>query len=186
MTTRDTVLAAAQRLLATDPTASMAQIATAAGVGRATVHRHFASREDLLHEIGRRSLDRWAESMAEAGLAEAVASADPERIRACLDDVIGRFVVDADEHGIALTDPTVVNAPALRERADELFTQEITLYAAAQAAGLLRSDVPARWLGHTVYGLLVAIRDALLAGDIAPRDAQALVRSTFLEGGAVR
>lgn len=186
MSTRDTVLAAAQRLLATDPTAPMAQIAAAAGVGRATVHRHFASREDLLHEIGRRSLDRWAESMAEAGLAAAVASADPAQIRACLDDMIGRFVVDADEYGIALTDPTVVNGPALRERADELFAEEVALYAAAQAAGVLRSNVPARWLGHSLFGLLVAVRDALVAGDIATRDAQGLVRSMFLQGGVAR
>lgn len=186
MTTRDTVLAAAQRLLTTDPTASMAQIATAAGVGRATVHRHFASREDLLHEIGRRSLDRWAATLVEGGVADAVASADPALIRACLDEILGQFVIDADELGIALTDPTVVNAPDLRERAEALFAEEVTLYAAAQAAGVLRSDVPARWLGHTVYGLLVAARDALVAGDIARRDAQALVRSTFLEGGAAR
>ena len=39
MSTRDTVLAAAQRLLTTDPTASMARIATAAGVGRRSSKR---------------------------------------------------------------------------------------------------------------------------------------------------
>ncbi|GAA4092165.1 TetR/AcrR family transcriptional regulator [Nocardioides kongjuensis] len=186
MTTRDTVLAAAQRLLTTDPTASMAQIATAAGVGRATVHRHFASREDLLHEIGRRSLDRWAATLVEAEVTDVIASADPERIRACIEEILGRFVIDAHELGIALTDPTVLNAADLHERATALFADEVALYAAAQAAGVLRSDVPARWLGHSVYGLLVAARDALVAGDIARNDAQALVRSTFLEGGAAR
>jgi len=186
MTTRDTVLAAAQRLLTTDPTASMAQIAAAAGVGRATVHRHFASREDLLRAIGRRSLERWAETLVDAGVADVAASADPVRIRACLDEVLARFVVDADELGIALTDPTVLTAPDLRQRAEALFAREVTLYAAAQAAGVLRADVPARWLGHALYGLLVAARDALVAGDIARRDALELVRSTFLEGGAAR
>lgn len=186
MSTRDTVLAAGQRLLTTDPTASMAQIAAAAGVGRATVHRHFASREDLLREIGLRSLDRWEEGMAVAGVAEAVGSADAVRIRACLDELLHQYVVDAEDFGIALTDPTVLNDPALKARADVLFGEEVGLYAAAQAAGVLRADVPARWLGHTVYGLLVAVRDALVAGDIARRDADAMVRSAFLDGSAAR
>ena len=186
MTTRDTVLAAAQRLLATEPTASMAQIAAAAGVGRATVHRHFASREDLLHEIGVRGVERWAESQHAAGMAEAAASGDPERIRSCLVALLDRFVADAEEFGVVLTDPTVAGAPDLIERADALFADEVAFYAAAQAAGVLRTDVPARWLGHSVYGLLVAVRDALVAGDIARRDAEALVRSTFLDGGAAR
>lgn len=182
MSTRDTVLGAAQRLLTTDPTASMAQIAAAAGVGRATVHRHFASREELLHEIGRRSLDTWAASLA--SVADAAASGDPTRIRAALEDLLAQFVADAEAAGIALTDPTVINEPGLRARAEVLFAEEVALYAAAQEAGVLRADVPARWLGHTVYGLLVSVRDALVAGDVARRDAVDLVRSTFFEGAA--
>lgn len=184
MSTWDTVLGAAQRLLTTDPTASMAQIAAAAGVGRATVHRHFASREELLHEIGRRSLDTWAASLA--SVADAAGSGDAVRIRAALEDLIAQFVADAETAGIALTDPTVINEPTLRARAEVLFAEEVALYAAAQAAGVLRADVPARWLGHTVYGLLVSVRDALVAGDVARRDAVDLVRSTFFEGGAAR
>lgn len=184
MSTRDTVLAAAQRLLTTDPTASMAQIAAAAGVGRATVHRHFASREELLHEIGRRSLDTWEASLAT--VADAGRSGDADRIRAALEELLGLFVADAEEAGIALTDPTVLNEPSLKARADVLFAEEVALYAAAQDAGVLRSDVPARWLGHAVYGLLVSVRDALVAGDVARRDAASLVRSMFFEGGAAR
>lgn len=184
MSTRDTVLAAGQRLLTQDPTASMAQIAAAAGVGRATVHRHFASRDDLLREIGLRSLERWQEELVAVGVADVVASADPARIRACLDELLGQYVGDSEDFGIALTDPTVLNDPTLKARADALFEEEIALYAAAQEEGVLRADVPARWLGHIVYGLLVAARDALVAGDIARREAEAMVSAAFFEGSA--
>lgn len=42
------ILEAAHRVLAGDPGASMEQVAVAAGLGRATVHRHFPSRQSLL------------------------------------------------------------------------------------------------------------------------------------------
>ncbi|MFD4131200.1 TetR/AcrR family transcriptional regulator [Streptomyces goshikiensis] len=43
-----TILEVAERVLGDDPTASLGQIAAAAGVARTTVHRRFASREALI------------------------------------------------------------------------------------------------------------------------------------------
>lgn len=186
MASREEILAAAQRHLNVDPGASMAVLAAAAGVGRATLHRHFASRDELLHEIGARSLDRWADSLVAAGRAEAVASADPERILACLREMLSRFVADSDDFGFALTDSYMTSDPTLLARSDALVDLEVELYAAAQAAGVLRADVPPRWLGHAVYGLLVAAREALRGGDVPRRDLDELVLSTFLSGGQHR
>ena len=45
------ILAAATRALAEDPKASMSDVAVASGVGRATLYRHFASRDELLGAI---------------------------------------------------------------------------------------------------------------------------------------
>src|SRR5512134_449230 len=42
------ILAAASRVLAADPSASFAEVADAAGVSRATVHRYFRTRGELL------------------------------------------------------------------------------------------------------------------------------------------
>lgn len=186
MATRAEILASAQRHLNVDPGASMAVLAAASGVGRATLHRHFATREDLLHEIGARSLDRWEESLIAAGRADAVASADPERILACLRDMLSRFVADSDEFGFALTDSYMTSAPGLLARSDDLVDLEVELYAAAQAAGVLRTDVSPRWISHAVYGLLVAAREALRNGDVPRRDLDELVLSTFLTGGQAR
>ena len=46
--THDAVLSAAFQVFYDTPTASLADVAAAAGVGRATLHRHFASRSDLI------------------------------------------------------------------------------------------------------------------------------------------
>jgi AcrR family transcriptional regulator len=186
MASRDEILAAAQRHLNVDPRASMAVLASAAGVGRATLHRHFASREDLLHELGTRSLDRWEASLDAADVAGAAASGDPERVLGCLRDLLARFLADSDDFGFALTDGYLTSADDLLARSDRLLEREVTLYAAAQATGVLRDDVPPRWLGHAVYGLLVAAREAVRGGDVARRDLDTLVLSTFLAGAQSR
>src|SRR5215207_7291413 len=48
---------AARSMLADDPDASMAEIASAAGVGRGTAYRHFPSREELLQAVRRQARD---------------------------------------------------------------------------------------------------------------------------------
>jgi AcrR family transcriptional regulator len=42
---------AAMRVLAQQPQASMAEIAEASGLGRATLYRHFRNRSELVHAI---------------------------------------------------------------------------------------------------------------------------------------
>ena len=186
MVQREDVLGAAQRQLNRDPGSAMAVVARAAGVGRATLHRYFATREALLTEIGTRSLDRWESRLRDRDVAGAIASGDPARITGCLRGLVDDFVADAEDFGFALTDSYMCTEPELVERADRLFAQEVEFYAAAQDAGVLRADVPPRWIGHSMYGQLVAARDALREGGIARRDVDALVLSTFLTGSGPR
>lgn len=186
MNSRDAILAAAVRRLNTDPRASMADLAAAANVGRATLHRYFSTRDELLHELGTRSMDRWEQSMVAAGLDEAVASGDATRIEACVRDLLSRYLADYDEFGFALTDPYLQAAPDLVARTEILADRETVLLAAGQKAGLLRPDVPAAWLSSAVYGLLVGARDAINVGRVARRDLDAYVITTFLEGTRAR
>ncbi|MEV6285538.1 helix-turn-helix domain-containing protein [Kribbella sp. NPDC051770] len=182
MLTRAQVLDAALRRLNSDPTTSMADLAAAIGIGRATLNRHFASRDALLREIGERALDHWDRSQQETGMVAAGESGDPARIRACLSDLITWFVDNADQFAYALANNRMEAMPELVERTDRLIDQEVAFYAAAQRAGVLRSDLPARWIEHTVYGLMIAAREALRRGDVARRDLDALVLSTLLDG----
>ncbi|WP_231634010.1 TetR/AcrR family transcriptional regulator, partial [Streptomyces clavuligerus] len=61
---RERVLRAAAALLARKSTATMDEVAKAAGIGRATLHRHFAGRDALvraLEEFGLRELEAAVE-----------------------------------------------------------------------------------------------------------------------------
>lgn len=182
MTKRDQILGAAQRLLNIDPAASMGAIAEAGGISRATLHRHFPTREALLTELGTRSLDRWHQRL-DAGSAEVVAaSGEPEAIAQAISELVRGYVEDAHHFGFALTDHVILADASLRERTEHLTTRDAALWAAGQRAGVLRGDLPPRWICHAVYGLLVAGREASRLGDVAPRDLADLVLSTFLKG----
>src|SRR5690348_4326853 len=53
----------AAEVLVADPAASLAQVAEAAGIGRTTLHKHYATRDDLLRAVGHRALDLWDQAI---------------------------------------------------------------------------------------------------------------------------
>lgn len=182
--TRDQLLDAALAALNRHPTATTTEIAAAIGVSRATLHRHFSTREALLGEIAERALDRWERTHAEAGIETAAASGDAAAIERALDALLRQFVADADTFAVALTDEYAVSQPQLVERCQAIIDRETAFYAAAQAAGVLRTDVPAPWLAEVVFGLMVSARDAMRWDSVARRDLPDLVVTTFLKGAA--
>ncbi|MEV5575699.1 helix-turn-helix domain-containing protein [Spirillospora sp. NPDC052269] len=182
MRSTDEIIEAANRHLTADPIASMAQLAEAAGVSRATLHRHFATREDLLRALGEASARRWEESQDAADIDAAAASGDPDRLATALRAMLTAFVVDAGDFGFALTDHFVNHLPELVEWATRLEEREIAFYAACQDAGVLRADLPVRWVSNTVYGLMISVRESLRRGDVARRDVPDLLLGTFMTG----
>ena len=60
------VLHAAEQVLRRDPTASLEQVATVAGVTRTTIHRRFASREALLAELSNIAVREFYEAFESA------------------------------------------------------------------------------------------------------------------------
>ena len=85
MVDRNDVLAAAQRVLNADPAASTSAVAEAAGISRATLHRHFDTREALLVELGTRSLDQWEQRLDDVDVEGLAAAGDADRLRAALE-----------------------------------------------------------------------------------------------------
>ncbi|PNG17097.1 TetR/AcrR family transcriptional regulator [Streptomyces cahuitamycinicus] len=78
--TRRAIVDAAVTLLAGDPTASLGDVATAAGVGRTTVHRYFPERSDLLAAISSDVLDKVEAATERARLDDGPAAEALERL----------------------------------------------------------------------------------------------------------
>jgi len=182
MASRDQLLDAALTALNRQPTATMAEIATAVGSSRATLHRHFSSREALIAEIAVRAVDRWELTQEQAGIREASESTDSAVIRAALDALLRQYALDAADFGIVLTDDFAASVPEMTERGHAIVEREVVFYAQAQRVGVLRSDLPARWIADVVYGLMVSARESMRWGNVARRDLSDLVVSTFFAG----
>ena len=182
MPRREQIARAAIRRLNVDPSATMAEIAEAAGISRATLNRHFASREDLMSYLGRLSIDSWRQVLDDAGVDAAVADGTREVLSTALDELCHHWIRDVEEYGFALTESAAYGDPVLIADIEALHVREYEYFAAAQKAGVLRDDVPHVWIAHVAFGLLVGLREALRRGDIAVRDAERLLREALLRG----
>jgi AcrR family transcriptional regulator len=157
---RDKILAAARRLYATEGIGvSMAAVAREAGVGKATLSRRFATREDLITAVFADRMDAYATAVAEA-------LTDPDPWHGFVDYVQAVCAMQAADRGFAdvltMTFPT---AKALEARRARAYHDVLQLIARAKDTGHLRDDFTDRDLPI----LLMANAGVIAAtGDAAP------------------
>jgi AcrR family transcriptional regulator len=166
------ILAAATALLAENPGASMAEIAEASGLVRATLYRHFPTRDDLMREI-------YSAALSDA--LDAILAVEPERGE--VTDGIAR-VVDAllsvgDRYRILSEERP--RSPELTEQEESVGAPMITLLERGQQNGEIRDDMPLRWQTAALGSLINEALRAVGRGDIERAQAGRLVTATFLE-----
>src|SRR3954447_2757467 len=81
------IVEVAARLLGSDPGAGMADVATAAGVSRATVYRHFPTREALIAAIQAQAIEDSERALVACRLVEDSATEALQRLCAAWLDV---------------------------------------------------------------------------------------------------
>ncbi len=174
---REAVLEAATRQLAANPRVSMHEIAVAAGISRASLHRLFSSRDSLLEAIGLLAFDRItaafeAARLDEGSVTDALARLVEEVVPAVhqFAFLVGESQIEANETLMALDYSLQVRLEALLQR--------------GQAEGSIRFDLPVAWLAYALSGLLLGAEEAGRRGAIAPRDVSYFVLESFLHGAA--
>jgi len=151
----------------------MDEIAAASGFGRATLYRHFKSRDELVQEIQARALGAGEAALAAARLDEDPAPVALRRAIRCLIGIGDRYRVIAGER--ALDTGALQTRPAV---AGMLFG----LIERGQQNGELRPDLRPQWVLPALASLLVLALRQMAAGMLTPDQASDLVANTLLEG----
>jgi AcrR family transcriptional regulator len=157
---RERIMAAARRLYATEGLGvSMASVAREAGVGKATLSRRFATREDLINAVFADRMDGYATATAKA-------LADPDPWHGFTRYIESVCAMQAADRGFAavliMSFPT---AKALEARRAESYDGFLELISRAKATGHLRTD----FSSEDLVVLLMANAGVIAAtGDDAP------------------
>ncbi|MFD0689455.1 TetR/AcrR family transcriptional regulator [Actinomadura fibrosa] len=165
------VLRTGARLLADDPSASIAAIAAAAGVDRRTVYRRFSSRDELLTAVFQARYDAVEEAVEAARLREAPVAVALHRYVEGIIAVNRAWPVEA---GRLLAEDSV------RERRRRLIGKVDAFLRRATDEGLLRADLPPGWVSAILPPLVLRAAEDL--PDLSPGQAADVVVDTLLRG----
>lgn len=176
----DRILDAAAEVLAIRPNATLQSIAKAAGISRTTIFNRFPTRDALLEALAVDTLMRIGQVMAR--VPQGAPSELPDELASVLSDVTG---------GLMLLGPRTVFLrihPGSGSDVDAHWVDAVLPLAVyigrAQAHGVLRRDLPTRWLVASYIGLLFAAWDEVAQGELGQAQAARLIVSTWLSGSS--
>jgi len=164
---RERIVQAARKRFATDGLdVSMASVAREAGLGKATLSRHFATRDDLINAVFADRMDAYLALTTEA-------LADPDPWRAFTDFITSVCAMQAADRGFAaVLSMTFPAAEKLEARRHEAYLGFLELIARANATGHLQPD----FVSEDLVVLLMANAGVIAAtADAAPDSWRRLV-----------
>jgi AcrR family transcriptional regulator len=162
----------AAEVLVADPGASLAEVAQAAGIGRTTLHKHYATRDDLLRAVGHRAIDLWQQAL------DQVADGPDGGLRALSTGMVPVGL----QLGFIWRTPVLDRDADLDQRWCAMDRRGLAVLRRAQDRGVLAPGTPDWWLLDTFYSLIYVAAENVSAGRLAPCDAPDLVLDTFLRG----
>ncbi|HSO91653.1 MAG TPA: TetR/AcrR family transcriptional regulator [Arthrobacter sp.] len=172
------LLAAAADELSRNPDSSMADVAQAANLTRATLYRHFSNRQSLLKAIQAEALARASETLVACRLDEGNAL-----------EVLQRVIDSLGKHGmrfrIILLRAPDQNARFLAQR-DEVLAPLVEVIRRGQGEGDIRADLSPEWIVTAMASLLISAVRASPKSKHSDAEVSDLIFRTLAGGIAAR
>jgi AcrR family transcriptional regulator len=170
------IIEASIRTLLVNPSAGMSEIATAAGVGRATLYRHVESRQALIEKLVLVCMEEM--DAATAPLAHLTGGAALEaRIDATM-PLADRF------HFLAELWTIAADSEAITQIDNKLDDELAVLVEQAKRAGQINTDLPTPWVVSFYASTLMAAWWLIASGDVEIDEALIYTKQSFFSGCA--
>ena len=169
------IVEVAARLLGEHPNAGMADVGAAAGVSRATVYRHFPTREALVRAIERQALEQSERALKDCRLGEGSATAALRRLCEAWLDV-------AERYAFAQLAAEFVDDESRRQRSRVLGDPLRALIDRGKATGEFSEALSTEWCARVFGALLLAGARAVADGTLAHEQAPDAVFRALHEG----
>lgn len=175
---RRALLDSATVLLAANPGASFIEVAQAAGVGRATLYRHFPTREDLIRTLTLEAID--ATDQASSELMTQVSSATEMLYRTL------EAMVPLGDRYYFLTRLPELDDEEIRGHIDRQNRQLTQLIEAAQKENGINPELPSAWAASVINGLIYSAWASLAEGKFSETQLRTLITRTLQHGLSAR
>ncbi|MET7360358.1 TetR/AcrR family transcriptional regulator [Streptomyces sp. NPDC005562] len=175
---REQVLRSAAALLTRKSTATMDEVARAAGISRATLHRHFAGRDALVRALEELGVQECDAALDRARLDEGGASEALRRLVQGIEPAAGLLAFLYTENQLFEGDGQNQGWNRIDDRLAALFRR-------GQESGEFRIDLTPAWLTEAFYGLVGSGAWAVQDGRVAANDFSYMI-AELLIGGAQR
>jgi TetR/AcrR family transcriptional repressor of mexCD-oprJ operon len=168
------IIDAALEALASDPDASMAEIARRAGVVRATIYMHFPTRVALLDAV----MENAVAQVAEATRAAEPTRGEPEE---ALQRVLSAtWQKLSDFQTLLAINTSRLSARELHRRHQPVMTQFVPLIERGQEKGVFRRDVPISWHLGMIRAIAHAASAEVRSGRIPESEVEPAMLTTAL------
>ncbi|NKB37790.1 MAG: TetR family transcriptional regulator [Gammaproteobacteria bacterium] len=178
LSAREALIEAAFEVLSRNPGASLSRIAGFAGVGRATLHRHFSSRQELLQKLTQQALQEMNEAAEQACVG---VNSYSEALKKTL-----TAVIPLGDRYYFLTREPIEEDTELKKAIGQQTREMENLVNAAKDEGLFDSDISTDWIVQAFDHLIYAAWECMRNETATPAQASELAWRTLTLGTGKR